>query len=230
MKQGGKKSGNFKDGHKAPEFKGGLDWEAIRRCHRPPGASEPLPARLQLSLVELDRANRGVQNYYDGKDTEREKKVKSGRKGEGRHPTFDVDEAVRLYTEEHMTPQEVAEALGLKTAFTIIKRLKDRGVYDANKYRYGSEHSKHKPKNRPKDTYKRQDTCAKGHDLTVEGSAYDVYKTRNGKKIKNGRACVECKKDRDAKYKAEKEAQVARARKAEAQHGITNWARGKHDG
>lgn len=200
MKQGRKKSGSFSDGSKAPPFRGGLDWELIMRNHRPADESTPpWPVSKQLTLEELDRANRGAKNHY-GQDRKPEQRKAPGHRGQGRHPVFDVDEAVRLYSEEHLTPAEVAERLGVKTATTIIKHLKLReGVYDPQKYKPGGSHPRVRPPVRPADSYHRKEVCFRGHDLTLPGATREapLKPGKNGQLIRNGHICVKCKQQQN---------------------------------
>src|SRR5690349_18787879 len=107
MKQSGRKSGSLSSGAKEPVFKGGLDWEAIRHCHRPKEEwGEPLPEKLQLDIADIDRRNRGHNTYYDMTREEIAARKKGGRRS--RPAPFDVDEVIRLYTEVEMGVAEIA--------------------------------------------------------------------------------------------------------------------------
>ena len=175
----------------------GLDWGKIMGKGAPP--------EMQLTLDELDRVNRGLSNHYG--DPDRKKKIaaqKNKPKGNtGRGLVFDVDEAVRLYSEEHLTPKEIADKLGIKTAVTIIKKLKDREVYDPKKYRPGGSHSRVSVPHRPADSYQRKTVCLRGHDLAQPGATREapLKKGKGGKLVKNGHICVACKRaDDQANY------------------------------
>lgn len=194
------KTGTFANQFRGPKKnESTLDWDAVMRGHRPPEEAGPkLPASLQLTLAELDRANRGVQNHYDGMDGDREARVKGGKKG--RAAPFDVDQVVRMYVEEKMPISKIALQVG-SAPITVLRYLKKADVYTS-----GRDKGKNlKGAIRPKDTYVRKERCSRDHDLTAEGATYEVWKTRKGKRIRNGRACVECKKvrDRQAKKRAE---------------------------
>lgn len=201
MVQKQRKKGNLAQGSKAPPFRGGLDWDAIMHNHRPREEwGEPIPESMQLTIEEIDRRNRGLKNYYS--DRKPQERKAPGRKGQGRHTTFDIDEAVRLYTEEHLTPAEIGERIGVKTPATVVKYLKRAEVYDPKKYRPGGTHSRVRPPTRPAESYKRKDRCVRDHDLTLPGATREAPRKKgaNGQPVRNGRICVECKKqaDRDA--------------------------------
>lgn len=183
-----KKKKSFATEGKPPPFRGGLDWDAIMRNHRPADESTPaIPAKNQLTLAEVDRANRGSKNYY-GEDKP-PKPSKSAKPKEGRQVPFDLTEAIRLYTEEHLTPQEIILKLdGVSTDTTLIKYLKKAGVYEPMKYRPGGSHSRTRAPKRPKDSYTRKDVCVRGHDMTLEGARYPSG------------SCRECKREDNLKH------------------------------
>lgn len=176
MKQGRKKSGNLSSGSKEPPFRGGLDWEAIRHGNRPKEEwGEPIPEKLQLSLEDIDRRNRGVNTYYGDEKQKAEQRDKARRKGRVRAAPFDVDEVVELYV-GGMGVSELA--LKISTSPETVRRyLRKAKVYEPNR-------DKHRP-HRPAETYSKKDRCIRDHDLTVEGARY-----ANG-------ACRECKRERD---------------------------------
>lgn len=47
--------------------------------------------------------------------------------------TVPVEEVIRLYTQEHMTPQEIAETVGYKDVGTVIEKLRRARVYKDDK-------------------------------------------------------------------------------------------------
>lgn len=114
---------------------------------------------------------------------------------------YDVDEIVRLYVEENMSPLAIVEKMGGKPAYpTVVGYLKKREVFDPNRHRTGGR--------RNRDSYEeqRQTHCGKcGADFSKPENVRErVRKLPDGGTRPNGRECVPCSIERKRKYDAEK--------------------------
>lgn len=173
------KKGALANQFRAPDKGEGLDWDLIMHHGVPKEErGEPLPQRLQLSLGELDRANRGLNNQYDLTEAQREARSRNGKKlgARPRQAPFDVDELVKLYL-EGLTVKELVKRFST-TEVTVRKYLKKAEVYDRSRDLKKPTGGRGAGK---------QDKCKRGHDTSTPDKRDDW-----------GR-CKECRPEQNAK-------------------------------
>lgn len=211
-------------GGKAPDkTQGGLDWDKLRENYHDRLEKEKARGLHTEEHVEHDRYIADPKKYLleiEGRkpvrstaqaDAARENLAKArearknpGGKGKKRAPrvTGNLELELKLY-DEGVKPIDIAERVGINY-YTVIKHLKDAGVWDPTKHRPRTNMAM-----RGSQTYTRKQFCKQGHDLDQPGAARDVYKKRtdadgNEYRIKSGRDCVECNRQRSNKYTPEK--------------------------
>ena len=110
-------------------------------------------------------------------------------------PYFDVEEIVKLYVEEGLSPQQISNKYGGKPSYpTVVKYLKDRKVFDRDRHRSGGS------RDRRSYEKQRQTKCANGHDLTNPDNVLErVRKLPDGTTRPNGRECRICNRERHKK-------------------------------
>jgi hypothetical protein len=108
---------------------------------------------------------------------------------------FSPDEIIRLYVEEDMAPRDIVTKIGGKPSYpTVIKYLKEAGVFDRDRHRTGGR-NENGPQRKP------QEKCAKGHDMTIEANVLQRYKKlEDGSTRPNGKECRICNRERQRKY------------------------------
>lgn len=207
MKQAGRKHGRLSNGAKDPNSGVGLNWDAIREARakrleeeyergiRNPDTVEHYEL-IRLSAEEQKLAQKKREEAASRKAFSSTPKSKGTGKGQKKGPRWDVDEGVRLYLEENMSPTEIAKALGLAYE-TVIKGLKYREVFDPNKHRKAQGAAI-----KGRREYARQKYCGVcGTDLDVPGNSRERFKKGpDGTVRKNGRECVPCLERRRKVY------------------------------
>lgn len=201
VKQAGRKTGQLSYGSKRPRSKedAGLDWNSIREARARRLEEEYERGIRNPDTIEHHELSKLSPEEQRRKQKEREaravkpEKIQRDRRpvnqktGRKKGPRWDIDEGVRLYTEENMMPKDIATKLGVSYE-TVIKGLKFREVFELNKFRARADLK------RPPESYSRQKYCGVcGADLDAPGNSRERFKKKpDGTLRPNGRECVPC--------------------------------------
>jgi hypothetical protein len=159
------------DGHRDGYWRR-LDWQAVVE------RSTNLDAELHRLKLE------GFEFSKPAPKPQREAKKPAWA---GRPTKYDRDEMARRWILRE-TVKDIADALGCGER-TVRECIRAKGVYDPERDKVRV------PPTRPKDTYVRRKTCARGlHDMDVYGREVTGKRGADGQPKANGRYCSACQR------------------------------------